>query len=605
MRRFPWLAAMAVCVIALTAVLAPVLLLASPVRIDIAHRLGGASAAHPLGRDELGRDELSRLIWGARSSLTVAFGASLLAGVIGIGFGVLGGFFRGVVELLTVRTMDIVLCFPPLLLALLVVTVLGPGIGTLIPVLALLFLPGFTRVAYAGVLATRALDYVEAVRVLGVHPTRIMLRTILPNIGGPLFVQFSLAVAAGVILESGLSFLGLGVVPPTPSWGLMIGAARATMTQDPALLLWPCLALSGTVLSINALCDGLGERADPHGVVRWRRSGLLGALLPGLAPPAGAVLALADLTVAIETPSGTIHPVREVSLSVGAGETLALVGESGSGKTLTGLALLGVLPDAARVTTGAAWLEGREILRLDPAARRTLTGSRLAMIFQDPTSSLNPLHRVGAQIVEAIRAHQRIGRRAACIRALSLLRKVGIADPEQRLDAFPHELSGGMRQRVMIAIAIANEPRLIVADEPTTALDVTIQAQILDLLATLQRTSGLAMIFITHSLPVVAEIAERVAVMYAGEIVEEGAVAEVFAEPRHPYTSALLASAPDEGGSPPRPIPGTIPQPHALPKGCAFTPRCPRVLAACEATHPPLLAIAAGHRSRCIRATEA
>jgi oligopeptide/dipeptide ABC transporter ATP-binding protein len=607
-KRFPWLAAGAVGAIVLLALLAPALPMANPVRIDIAHQLAAPSAAHPLGADELGRDELARLVWGARSSLTVAFSASLLAGLVGITLGVLGGFFRGIVELLTVRTMDIVLCFPPLLLALLVVTVLGPGIGTLIPVLTLLFLPAFTRVAYAGVLATRALDYVEAARVLGARPARIMLRTILPNIAGPLLVQFSLAVAAGVLLESGLSFLGLGVVPPTPSWGLMIGAARATMAQDPALLLWPCLTLTVTVLAINALCDGLGERADPHGVVRRRRGGLLGALLPGLAPPPrapGAVFALSGLTVAIETPEGTIHPVRDVSLRVRAGETLALVGESGSGKTLTGLAVLGLLPEAAGITEGAAWLEGRELFRLDPSARRALSGSRLAMIFQDPTSSLNPVHRVGAQIVEAIRAHQRIGRREARTRALALLRRVGIADPERRLDAFPHELSGGMRQRVMIAIAIANGPRLIVADEPTTALDVTIQAQVLDLLADLQRADGLAMIFITHSLPVVAEIAERVAVMYAGEIVEEGEVAEVFARPRHPYTAALLESAPTEGGPAPRPIPGAVPQPHALPPGCAFAPRCPRAVAACEAQHPRLFEITPGHGTSCMRAAEA
>jgi peptide/nickel transport system permease protein len=606
MRRFPWLAAGTVGVIVLLALLAPVLPLANPVRMDVVHRFTAPGAAHPLGRDELGRDELSRLVWGARSSLTVALGASLLAGLIGTVLGVLGGFFRGIVELCTVRTMDIVLCFPPLLLALLVVTVLGPGIGTLIPVLAVLFLPGFTRVAYGGVLAVRAQDYVEAVRALGARPFRIMLRTVLPNAGGPLLVQFSLTVAAGILLESGLSFLGLGVVPPTPSWGLMIGSARATMAQDPGLLLWPCVALTVTVLAMNALCDWLGERADPHRVVRWRRAGMLGTLLPALAPAEDTVLALSGLTIAIETIGGVIHPVRDVALRVRTGETLALVGESGSGKSLTGLALLGLLPDAARIAAGAAWLDGSELFRMDRATRRTLMGSRIAMIFQDPASSLNPVHRIGAQIVEAIRAHQPAGETtgAARARAIALLRKVGIADPERRFRAFPHELSGGMRQRVMIAIAIANGPRLIVADEPTTALDVTIQAQVLDLLRALQRESGLGLLFITHSLPVVAEIAERIAVMYAGEIVEEGPVGEVFAHPRHPYTAALLASAPNEDGPPPLPVPGMVPRPDALPPGCAFAPRCGRALAACAASHPVLAAIAPGRLSRCIRATE-
>ncbi|HUA78471.1 MAG TPA: ABC transporter ATP-binding protein, partial [Acetobacteraceae bacterium] len=208
------------------------------------------------------------------------------------------------------------------------------------------------------------------------------------------------------------------------------------------------------------------------------------------------------------------------------------------------------------------------------------------------------------QIVEAIRAHQKIGAGAARALAVSLLRKVGIADSERRFGAFPHELSGGMRQRVMIATAIANGPRVIVADEPTTALDVTIQAQVLDLLRTLQRESRLAMLFITHSLPVVAEIAHRVAVMYAGEIVEEGPVGEVFAHPRHPYTAALLEAAPNEDGPPPRPIPGTVPRPDAVPRGCAFAPRCARVVAACGQAHPALAAIGPGRRSRCIRAAE-
>ena len=219
---------------------------------------------HLLGQDEYGRDVLSRLLWGARTSLMVAGSSTLLACIVGTVLGLLGGFFRGVAEFLAVRSMDIVLCFPPLLLALLIVTLLGPGARTLIPVLAVLYLPGFVRVVYAGVLSVRSQDYVEAVRALGAGPIRIMLRTILPNVAGPVLVQFSLAAASAVVLESGLSFLGLGVVPPAPSWGLMIGAARATMAQAPLLLLWPCAALSLTILALNALCDALRDAVDPH-----------------------------------------------------------------------------------------------------------------------------------------------------------------------------------------------------------------------------------------------------------------------------------------------------------------------------------------------------
>jgi peptide/nickel transport system permease protein len=290
--------------------------------------------------------------------------------------------------------------------------------------------------------------------------------------------------------------------------------------------------------------------------------------------------------------------VRDVSLSINPGETVALVGESGSGKSLTSLAIAGLLPGAARVVAGGARLEGTDLLGLTEDQLRRLRGGAMAMIFQDPSSSLNPVHRIGEQIAETIRAHR--PRADAAAEAIALLKRVGIPDPEARARAYPHELSGGMRQRVMIAIAIANSPRLLIADEPTTALDVTIQAQVLDLLADLKRERGLAMLFVTHSLPVVAEIADRVAVMYAGEIVELGPTAEVFARPRHPYTAALLRSAPDEDGPAPEGIPGVVPPPFALPEGCLFAPRCAHRAEEC-AVHPPLAELPDGRQTRCLR----
>jgi peptide/nickel transport system permease protein len=598
LRRGPIVAVAAITVVA---VAVPWLPLASPVRIDVAHHLAAPSGAHWLGQDEYGRDVLSRLLWGARTSLGVAAASASIACAVGIVMGLAGGFLRGITEVLAVRSMDVVLCFPPLLLALLVVTLLGPGAATLIPVLAALYLPGFVRVVYAGVLTARSQDYVEAVRALGASPIRIMARTILPNIAGPVLVQFSLAAASAVVLESGLSFLGLGVVPPAPSWGLMIGAARATMNQSPLLLLWPCLALTLTILAMNTLCDALRDAVDPHpGPVRNRRRRVLPDLVPGMLPVRGPVLEVRDLTIAIDTKAGTIRPVRGVSLAVHAGETLAIVGESGSGKSLTGLAVMGLLPPAARVEYGAIWFEGGPLLHLDEPALRRLRGGPLAMIFQDPLSSLNPVHRIGAQIAEALEAHSRL-RESMDQRVVALLTRVGIPDPTARSRAFPHEMSGGMRQRAMIAIAIANNPRLLIADEPTTALDVTIQAQVLDLLAGLRRERAMALVFITHSLPVVAEIADRVAVMYAGEIVEQGPATAVFAQPRHPYTAALLRSAPRDDGGLPEGIPGTVPLPHALPPGCAFAPRCPSRIAECEVKRPVLREVGPDRLSRCLR----
>jgi peptide/nickel transport system permease protein len=603
-RRRLLLPALLVGAILLVALLAPVLPLPDPVRQDIANRLAGALPGSPLGRDEFGRDVLSRLIWGARTSLAVAFASAIIAGVVGTALGMLGAWKRGWVEMLSVRSMDIVLCFPPVLLALLIVTLLGPGAGTLILVLSILYLPGFARVAYGEVLSARSNDYVEAVRALGAPGHRILARTILPNIAGPLSVQLSLCVAAAIVIESGLSFLGLGVVPPLPSWGLMIRGARTTMNQAPLLLLWPCMALTLTILAMNLFCDRLRDVVDPRTAPTRRGRGVLDRLLPGFLPSrdpkAGATLDIDRLTIDIETPAGLIRPVEDVGFHVMPGETLAIVGESGSGKSLTATAIMGLLPPNARAS-GRALFGGRDLLSLEAEAMRRLRGGEVAMVFQDPMSSLNPVYRAGDQVIEAILAHNAISRAEARVRALDLFRRVGIADPERRLDAFPHEMSGGMRQRVMIAMAIANAPKLLIADEPTTALDVTVQAQILDLLKAFQRENGMALIFITHSLSVVAEIADRVCVMYAGQIVEEGPVVAVFNRPAHPYTRALLAATP-EGEHLPAGIGGVVPPPRDFPKGCRFAPRCDFAIDACSAAPVAIAGAGEDRRSRCIRA---
>jgi peptide/nickel transport system permease protein len=601
MRRPNLIPVGAVVAIALLALVIPVLGLPNPTAMAIAHRMAPPSAAHWLGQDEYGRDVLSRLLWGARVSLSVAAASATAACVLGTALGLAGGYLGRVVELLALRGTDVVLCFPPLLLALLVVTILGPGASTLIPVLTLVFLPGFVRVVYAGVLSVRSHEYVDAMRVLGAGRLRIMLRTILPNIAGPILVQYSLAAASAVVLESGLSFLGLGVLPPAPSWGLMIAAARSTMTQAPLLLLWPCLALSLTILAMNALCDALRDATDPHRAPDRRPRRLLNLLAPGLLPVHGPLLDVQNLTIEIDTPAGPIQPVRDVSLSVAPGQTLAVVGESGSGKSLTGLAVMGLLPSVARIVGGAIWVEGQDVPRLNESELRRLRGDRMAMVFQDPLSSLNPVHRVGTQIAEIIHAHRTLSDSATRERVVALLKRVGIPDPARRAKAYPHEMSGGMRQRAMIAMGIANDPKLLIADEPTTALDVTIQAQVLDLLARLKREHGMGVALITHSLPVVAEIADQVAVMYAGEIVEQGTAVDVLANPLHPYTAALLKSAPAEDGSMPDSIPGTVPLPHDLPPGCIFGPRCRHHIADCDAARPPLVNAHPGHSTRCVR----
>src|SRR5436305_288301 len=300
----------------------------------------------------------------------------------------------------------------------------------------------------------------------------------------------------------------------------------------------------------------------------------------------------------------TTHAVDAVELSVANGATLGLVGESGCGKSVTSLAIMGLLPKASTEISGAIRFDGFDLLTTPDATLRDLRGNRLAMIFQEPMTSLNPSFTIGDQIVETILRHRGGSRRSARERSIELLRRVHIPSPERRIDDYPHKLSGGMRQRVMIAMALACDPRLLIADEPTTALDVTLQAQILELMRELKAASGAAIILITHDLGVVAEVCDEVAVMYAGEIVERATVEQLFAFPQHPYTVGLLGSIPrlDHKASHLATIEGMVPNMSALPHGCRFAPRCPFAGAPCVAAPPPMLEVSAGHWSRCIKA---
>ena len=314
------------------------------------------------------------------------------------------------------------------------------------------------------------------------------------------------------------------------------------------------------------------------------------------------LLEVRDLRVTFpDRATGGVHPVDGVSFELARGETLALVGESGCGKSLSALALLRLVPPPGRIGSGSAVvLDGTDVLALDDKSLRKVRGRRIAMIFQDPMTSLNPVFTIGDQITEVVHAHFKVTKQDARDRALKLLNEVGIPDAGTRLDAYPHQLSGGMRQRVMIAIALAGEPELLIADEPTTALDVTVQAQILELLDQLRASHGMAMLLITHDLGIVAGRADRVAVMYAGQIVEQAPTAALFAKPSHPYTQGLFASVPRLRGpvGTLMPIPGTVPPPTAWPSGCRFRTRCP-IVHARSAEMPPMLEVAPGHTMRC------
>ncbi len=316
------------------------------------------------------------------------------------------------------------------------------------------------------------------------------------------------------------------------------------------------------------------------------------------------LLEVRGLTVELPTPTGWVRPVNEVSLRIGAGEALGLVGESGSGKTMLSLALMGLLPPGARVSGEASLAmeaSAKKLTALSEREWRDVRGGEIAMVFQEPMTSLNPVMRIGAQIEEAIRAHQpRLGSGEVKRRTLDALRRAAVPEPETRVEQFPHQLSGGLRQRAMIAMALAAGPRLLIADEPTTALDVTVQKQILDLLDRLRRELQLGLLFITHDLGVVAQVAERVAVMYAGRIIEEGPARDVLAKPLHPYTQGLMKASPTLKRGTLTPIPGAVPQLTALPPGCAFEPRCELRRVECAAAIPALRIIGSDHAARCI-----
>jgi peptide/nickel transport system ATP-binding protein len=307
---------------------------------------------------------------------------------------------------------------------------------------------------------------------------------------------------------------------------------------------------------------------------------------------------LRDLTVAFDG----VQVLHGIDLDVAKGEALGLVGESGCGKSVTWLAALGLLPGKARVS-GSVRLEGDELVGGSRTVLESVRGSRIAMIFQDPSSSLNPVLRIGRQISEALSVHRGLRGEAAKAEALRLIDMVGIPDARRRFDLYPHEFSGGQCQRLMIAMALAGQPDLLIADEPTTALDATIQAQILDLLIRLRAETGMATVFISHDLGAVSQVCERVCVMYAGRIVEEGRVEQLFSEPRHPYTRGLFDAIPRLDGGRERliPIPGTVPNPKDLPEGCSFSPRCSRAVEACRSERPPLVSLDHGHKLACIR----
>ncbi|WP_432939085.1 dipeptide/oligopeptide/nickel ABC transporter permease/ATP-binding protein [Kribbella sp. CA-253562] len=586
----------------LLALLAPLLWSDQASAIDTEHLLEGTSSQHWLGTDSLGRDIFYRVLVASRTSIMLALLATAL--------GVLAGLVLGTAPLLlgrragrlTTALVNIAVAFPGLLLALFFAVIFGVGAKGAVLAIGLAGAPAFARLTQTLVVGIAERDFVAAARIAGVGRFRILLRHVLPNIAEPLVVNATIGAGGVLLAFAGLSFLGLGVQPPAYDWGRLMGESLNGIYVHPAAALAPGVAVVIAGLAFNlfgeAVAKGLGVPALVGPRLRTRTP----ETVPAAPVDDDAVLVVKDLRVSFP---GPITPVRGVSFTIHKGEIVGVVGESGSGKSLTALAVAQLIEppghvEAAELSFLGAPLLGRLADRGSAATRRRLLGTSFAMVFQDPMTSFNPTKRIGVQLAEGAREHQGLSRRQAMARAVDRLRAVRVPAAERRARQYPHEFSGGMRQRAMIGMGLMGAPALIVADEPTTALDVTVQRQVLRLLETIRETDDVAVLLISHDITVVAQVCDRVLVMYAGRIVEDLPASELATGARHPYTRALLAAVPDLDTPLDEPlavIPGRPVDPSAFPTGCAYKVRCEFVVESCSSKDPEL--VGADHRVAC------
>lgn len=593
--------------------LAPVLAQYDPAATDLDHVMTGPTATHWLGTDGLGRDVLSRLMYGGRLAFLHGGVAVATLFVVGVTAGLVAGYFGGWTDRVFGWVTDVMLAIPGLVVLLTVLAMLDHNMTAAMVALGILGSPGVARVVRGSSLAVRQELYVAAARVSGVPHRQIIVKHVLPRVLGPIIVQLSLALGGAVLVDAGLSYLGFGPPPPTPSWGGMLTEAAAVINQQPWMLVPPGVTIGLCILAFGLLGDVVRDANAERGTRSPIRSGrrpivraVTGNAANAMPPATGSLLALRDVAIALPTAAGNTTVAEDLILDIKPGETVGLVGESGCGKSITGRAILGLLPAGGQVTAGRIWFDGVDLAGMDPASLRGIRGKRIGLVSQEPLAALDPVFTAGQQVDELVRRHHGGSRSSVRACTLQLLADVNLPDPEAVAGRYPHELSGGMAQRVAIAMALAGEPELLIADEPTTALDVTIQAEILDLLRRLQAEHDMAVLLISHDWGVIADMCQRAYVMYAGQVVENSDVTAMFAHPRHPYTAGLLGSAPRRAT--PREhlaaIPGTVPDPTRWPTGCRFAPRCPLATAECTTAPITLLEPATGHRTRCIRHTE-
>jgi peptide/nickel transport system ATP-binding protein len=627
--------------------------------IDYSALLQPPSASHWFGTTQIGQDVYAQTLRGLQKSLIIGLLAALLTTGMAALVGASAGYFGSWTDRSLSWSIDLLLVIPSFfILAILSPLFRGKTWLILVVLLAAFGWMVTARIVRSLALTLREREFVKAARFMGVPSRRIIRRHLIPNMASFLIIDATIAVAFTILGESGLSYFGFGVQKPDISLGTLIADGTRAALSFPWLFLFSGGFLILTVLAVSVVGDGLRDALDPRATAAsptlLRKGGFgeqsdeppaaiagtvsptavlaetalrespftspgrelsaqpapIAEPAPDVPPDPNAILQVRNLQVVFPTESGTLTAVRGMTYSIAPGEVVGIVGESGSGKSVSALATLGLLPGHARVT-GSARFQGRELLGLGDKELSAIRGKGISMIFQDPLSALTPVYTVGDQIAEAILVHRDISKEAAAKRAVELLDLVGIPQANERRRAFPHEFSGGMRQRVMIAMAMANDPALIIADEPTTALDVTIQAQIVEVLKTAQRETGAAVLIITHDLGLIAGFADRVLVMYAGKVVEAATVDELFTAPRMPYTLGLLGSLPRIDAvrqGPLTPVEGAPPSLVALPPGCPFEPRCPMRVHECITREPALLTVGRaasaggnGHAAACHR----
>ncbi|GAB3616117.1 dipeptide/oligopeptide/nickel ABC transporter permease/ATP-binding protein [Okibacterium endophyticum] len=564
--------------VVLVAIFGPLITPHDPNAASIADVLAPTSAAHPLGADSGGRDVLSRLLAATQVSIAAALLALVVAVVVGVSAGLIAGYYRGWFDSVSSWVTSLTMALPGIVVLLAARAVLGPSVWLAMLIFGILLSPAYFRLVYAAVTAVRSELYVDAARVSGLSDARIITRHILSVVRAPIIIQSAIIAGIAIAIQSGLEFLGLGDLS-VPTWGGMLNDGFGNIYKAPTLMLWPSLAIALTCIALTILANVMRDELERTTAKRRRRRpAAIAASAATVAAEhvAGRVatiehtddtgtartspdvlLRVEELRVGYDQPGGQVtEVVHGVSLDIRKGEVHGLIGESGSGKTQTAFAILGLLPDGGGIHGGTIDFDGARLSGLGEREYTAIRGKRIGYIPQEPMSNLDPAFTIGSQLVEPLRVSLGLSKRDATAHGLDLLDRVGIPDPKRTFAAYPHEISGGMAQRVLIAGAVSTDPDLVIADEPTTALDVTVQAEVLDLLRDLQRERGMAMLLVTHNFGVVADLCDRVSVMRSGLIVETGPVRSIFRNAEHPYTRSLLAAILDEG--PARPPLGSL-----------------------------------------------